>query len=333
MRLFALRRVFLYISSASFTFYSKSSMSLLVVGSLAFDTIETPFGCVENVLGGSATYISTAASYFVTPIRLVGVVGGDFSRDHIDFLESRNVDLEGLQVVKNGKTFRWGGRYHYDLNMRDTLFTELNVFEQFNPIIPESYRKSSYVCLGNIDPTLQRRVLEQIEKPRLVVGDTMNFWISGKKAELKKTLEMLDVLVLNDSEARELTHEPSLIRAAKQIMRMGPRIVIIKKGEHGAVLVTERVIFSAPAYPLENINDPTGAGDTFAGGFMGWIARMDDWSEENLKRAVIYGSTLASFCVERFSLERFKDLTYLEIQDRFRAFRELSRFDEASSVS
>jgi sugar/nucleoside kinase (ribokinase family) len=303
-------------------------MSLLVVGSLGIDTIETPFGRVDNVLGGSATYIAVAASYFVRPVRLVGVVGSDFPRGHIEFLESRDIDLEGLQIVKDGKTFRWGGRYHYDLNTRDTLFTDLNVFEHFNPVIPPSYRRTTYVCLGNIDPILQRRVLEQIEKPRLVVGDTMNFWIKGRYTELLQTMKLLDVIIVNDAEARELTNEPNLIRAVKKIMTMGPRIVIIKKGEHGAVLVTPGTIFFAPAYPLENINDPTGAGDAFAGGFIGWIAKTDDITDESLRRAVIHGSTLASFCVERFSLERFTDLTYLEILDRFREFRELSKFDE-----
>ena len=303
-------------------------MSLLVVGSIAIDTIETPFGRVENVLGGSSTYIATAASYFVTPVKLVGVVGGDFPVEYMKFLESRDIDLEGLQIIKDSLTFRWGGRYHYDLNVRDTLFTELNVFEKFNPIIPESYKKTTYVCLGNIDPVLQRAVLQQIQKPRLVVGDTMNFWIEGKREELLKTLKMLDVLIINDAEARQLTNEPNLIKAAKEIRGMGPNAVIIKKGEHGAMLMTERTIFSAPAYPLENINDPTGAGDSFAGGFIGWIARTDDYSDENLKRAVIHGSTLASFCVERFGVDRFNDLTYLKILDRFRSFHELSRFDE-----
>lgn len=303
-------------------------MSLLVVGSLAFDTIETPFGRVEGVLGGSATYISIAASYFIRPVRLVGVVGEDFSGESMEFLEGRDIDLEGLQRIPSGKTFRWGGRYHYDMNVRDTLFTELNVFEHFDPVIPANYRKSTFVCLGNIDPVLQRRVLEQIERPRLVVGDTMNFWITGRGAELKRTLTLMDVIILNDAEARQLTNESNLIRAAKAIIRMGPKIIIIKKGEHGALLVTETLVFSAPAYPLETINDPTGAGDTFAGGFIGWLAKMDDASEENLKRAVVYGSTMASFCVEKFSLERFKDLTYIEIKDRFRQFRELSKFDE-----
>ncbi|MDI6803059.1 MAG: PfkB family carbohydrate kinase [Bacteroidota bacterium] len=305
-------------------------MSLLVVGSLALDTIETPFGKAEDVLGGSAVYISVSASYFVEPVRLVGVVGSDFPKSAIEFLENKNIDLEGLQKIDAGKTFRWGGKYHYDLNVRDTLYTHLNVFEHFKPVIPESYKKSSYVCLGNIDPVLQQCVIEQIQNPRLVIGDTMNFWINGKRKELLKAIELMNVLVLNDSEARLLSNEPNLIRAAKIIMKMGPRIVIIKKGEHGALLITEKTIFSAPAYPLENINDPTGAGDAFAGGFIGWIAKTDDLSEENLKRAVVYGSTLASFCVEKFSIERIKDLNHLEIKDRFLEFRALSHFEEDS---
>jgi sugar/nucleoside kinase (ribokinase family) len=303
-------------------------VSLLVVGSIALDTIETPFGRADNALGGSTVYISVSASYFAAPIRVVGVIGSDFPKEHLDLLESRHVDLEGVQVVSGGKTFRWHGRYHYDLNMRDTLDTQLNVFETFNPLIPEAYKKSKYVCLGNIDPTLQRRVLEQIDKPRLVVGDTMNFWIEGKGSELKRTLKLMDTIIVNESEARLLAHEPNLIKAAKQIIGMGPKTVIIKKGEHGALLVTESTIFSAPAYPLENIYDPTGAGDAFAGGFIGWLAKTDDTSDENLKRAVIYGSTLASFCVEKFSVNGLKDLSYLKIQDRFREFRELSRFEE-----
>ena len=303
-------------------------MSLLVVGSVALDSVETPFGKVKEALGGSAVYISVAASYFTAPVRLVGVVGGDFSRNHIKFLEERNIDLDGLQVLQGGKTFRWAGKYHYDLNSRDTLLTELNVFEKFDPVIPEGFKKTSYVCLGNIDPVLQRKVLAQIKKPRLVVGDTMNYWIETKPGELRETLKVLDVLVVNDSEARLLTKEPNLIKAAKKIIKMGPRFVIIKKGEHGAMLVTEETIFSAPAYPLENIYDPTGAGDTFAGGFVGWLAKTDDLSAENLKRAVIYGSALASFCVEQFSVEGLRDLSNLKIQDRYRSFMEISRFDE-----
>jgi sugar/nucleoside kinase (ribokinase family) len=303
-------------------------LGLLVVGSVAFDTVETPFGRVKDALGGSAVYISVAASYFTAPVRLVAVVGGDFPKEHMQFLEERNIDLDGLQIIREGKTFRWGGRYHYDLNMRDSLYTELNVFEQFNPTIPNGFKRSAYVCLGNIDPLLQRQVLDRLSKPRLVVGDTMNYWIESKPKELSETLKVMDVLVVNESEARLLAHEPNLIKAAKRIIGMGPRIVIVKKGEHGALLVTEETIFSAPAYPLENLYDPTGAGDAFAGGFVGWLARTDDLSPENLKRAVIYGSALASFCVEKFSIDGLRDLTYLQIQDRYRSFMQLSRFDE-----
>jgi sugar/nucleoside kinase (ribokinase family) len=303
-------------------------VSVLVVGSLALDSIETPFGSAKDAVGGSATYIAAAASYFVNPIRIVGIVGGDFPQRGLTFLEDRNIDLEGLEVVAGGKTFRWAGRYHYDLNERDTLLTELNVFEKFDPKIPEKYRKTRLVCLGNIDPVLQRRVLDQMEHPRFVVGDTMNYWIEKKNSELKETLKSINALILNDSEARLLSHEPNLIKAGRVIRQMGPSVVIIKKGEHGALLLTEQMVFSAPAYPMENIFDPTGAGDSFAGGFVGWIARTDDMSEENLKRAVIYGSTLASFCVEKFGVEGLADLTYLQIQDRFRQFREISRFDE-----
>lgn len=303
-------------------------MSLLVVGSVALDSVETPFGRVKDALGGSAVYISIAASYFSSPVRLVGVIGGDFPKEHVEFLKERNVDLDGLQVVQGGKTFRWAGKYHYDLNTRDTLLTQLNVFEKFDPVIPEAFEKSSYVCLGNIDPVLQRKVLAQIKKPRLVVGDTMNYWIETKPGELGETLKVLDVLVVNESEVRLLTKEPNLIKASKKIIKMGPRFVIIKKGEHGALLVTEEAIFSAPAYPLENLYDPTGAGDSFAGGFIGWLAKTDDLSSENLKRAVIYGSAMASFCVEKFSLDGLKDLSNLKIRDRYRSFMEISRFDE-----
>jgi sugar/nucleoside kinase (ribokinase family) len=305
-------------------------VSLLVVGSMALDTVETPFGKTTDALGGSAVYISVAASYFTAPVRLVAVVGGDFPKKHTDFLEERNIDLEGLQRIEDGKTFRWGGRYHYDLNVRDTLFTELNVFEQFKPVVPHAYKRSSYVCLGNIDPTLQLEVVNQIEKPRLIVGDTMNYWIESKPRELEKTLKVMDVLVVNESEARLLTREPNLVKASKRMIGMGPQIVIIKKGEHGALLVTRDLVFSAPAYPLETIYDPTGAGDAFAGGFTGWLAKTDDLSPQNLRRAVIYGSALASFCVEKFSVDGLRDLTYLEIKDRYRSFMELSRFDEGS---
>jgi len=303
-------------------------VSLLVVGSVALDSVETPFGKVKDALGGSAVYISTAASYFTAPVKVVGVVGGDFPKEHLEFLKERNVDLDGLQIVQGGKTFRWSGKYHYDLNSRDTLLTQLNVFEKFDPVIPDAFQKSSYVCLGNIDPVLQRKVLAQIKKPRLIVGDTMNYWIETKPNELRETLKVLDVLVVNESEARLLTKEPNLIKASKKIIKMGPRFVIIKKGEHGALLVAEDTIFSAPAYPLENLYDPTGAGDSFAGGFVGWLAKTDDCSPENLKRAVIYGSAMASFCVEKFSVDGLRDLSNLKIRDRYRSFMEISRFDE-----
>lgn len=303
-------------------------MSLLVVGSVALDSVETPFGKVENALGGSAVYIAMSAGYFAAPVRVVAVVGGDFPGQYLKMLEERSIDLEGVQVLEEAKTFRWGGRYHYDLNVRDSLYTELNAFEHFDPVIPDRYRKSAYVCLGNIHPALQRKVLQQIERPRLVIGDTMNYWIENTAEELRKTLKVMDVLIVNDSEARLLTREPNLIKAAKAIIGMGPRVVIIKKGEHGALLVTKEIIFSAPAYPLETLYDPTGAGDAFAGGFAGWLAKTDDLSPENLKRAVIFGSSLASFCVERFSVERLKELTHLEIKDRYRSFMSLSHFDD-----
>ncbi|KAB2924297.1 MAG: sugar kinase [Bacteroidetes bacterium] len=303
-------------------------MSILVVGSVAIDDIETPFGRADNVLGGSAVYIAVASSYFTTPVRLVGVVGGDYPPQAIEFLNERGIDLEGLEVIKEGRTFRWSGRYHYDLNNRDTLSLNLNVFEKFDPKIPESYRKTRYICLGNIDPVLQRRVLEQVERPRLVVGDTMNFWIETKRDELLKTMSLFDAFILNDSEARLLSGEPNLLKAARRIREMGAKTLIIKKGEHGALLFHEDQIFSAPAYPLEDIFDPTGAGDTFAAGFTAWLAKTDDLSHENVKRAVIYGSTMASFCVEKVSVDGLRDLSYLKIQDRFREFKELSRFDE-----
>ena len=303
-------------------------MSILVVGSVAIDDIETPFGKSVDVLGGSAVYIAVAASYFTTPVRLVGVVGGDYPQSAIDFLNERGVDLAGLEVISDAKTFRWSGRYHYDLNNRDTLALNLNVFEQFNPKIPDSYKKTKYICLGNIDPVLQRRVLEQVEKPALVVGDTMNFWIDTKKDELMKTIPLFDVFILNDSEARLLSNDPNLLRAAKKIRAMGVKTLIIKKGEHGALLFHGDHIFSAPAYPLEDIFDPTGAGDTFASGFTAWLAKTDDLSFENMKRAVIYGSTMASFCVEKVSVDGLRELSYLKIQDRFREFKALSKFDE-----
>ena len=303
-------------------------MGLLVVGSLGLDTVETPFDKVTDALGGSATFISLAASYFSGPIQLVGVVGSDYPQDYIDLLGKHNVDLEGLQIIEGGKTFRWGGKYHYDLNVRDTLFTDLNVFEKFDPVIPDNYKKSKYLCLGNIAPTLQLRVLDQMDNTQFVVCDTMNYWIEGMKDELVKLLKRVNVLIINDSEARLLSNEPNLIKAAKLIREMGPEFLIIKKGEHGAMLFADDTIFSAPAYPMEIIYDPTGAGDSFAGGFIGYLYKTRDLSPENMKRAVIYGSAMASFCVEKFSTKALEDLSYLQIQDRFREFRNLSRFDQ-----
>ncbi len=306
-------------------------MALLVVGSIALDTVETPFAKIENALGGSSVYISLAASYFTSPVHLIGIVGEDFDKKYIQMLEDHGIDLEGLQVVPGGKTFRWGGKYHYDLNMRDTIFTELNVFENFNPIIPEKSRKDKFVMLGNIQPNLQLHVLDQLEDPQFVVTDTMNLWIETALDDLQKVLTRTNVLIINDSEARLLTKEHNLIRAAKKIMKMGPEYLIIKKGEHGALLFSEENIFSAPAYPLEDIFDPTGAGDTFAGGFIGYLHSVRELDFENLKRAVIYGSAMASFAVEKFSTKGIEDLTKLQIHDRFIEFRELSRFDDVSA--
>ena len=303
-------------------------MGLLVVGSLGLDTVETPFDRVENALGGSAVYISISAGYFSGPIYMVGVVGDDFPKNYMKVLENHNVDLDGLQIVKGGKTFRWSGKYHYDLNVRDTLLTELNVFESFNPVIPDKYKKSKFVCLGNIDPTLQIKVLDQMDSPNFVVCDTMNYWIEGKRDDLLKLLKRVNVLIINDSEARLLAHEPNLIKAAKQIIELGPEYLIIKKGEHGALLFANDTIFSAPAYPLEMIYDPTGAGDTFAGGFIGYLHKTQDLSSENMKKAVVYGSALASFCVEKFSTKALEDLNYLRVHDRYREFLDLSKFDE-----
>lgn len=301
-------------------------MGLLVVGSIGLDDIETPFDKIQNALGGSTTYISLAASYFTGPVNIVGVVGSDFSYEHIKMLENHNVDLEGLQIIEGAQTFRYGCRYHYDLNVRDSLYTHLNVFEHFKPIIPERSRKSSFIILGNIAPSLQINVLDQLESPKFVVCDTMNFWINGALDELLTVLKRVNVLIINDSEARLLAKEPNLIKAAHKISKMGPEYLIIKKGEHGALLFSENTIFSAPAYPMENIFDPTGAGDAFAGGFTGYLHKNRDFSFSNLKRAVVYGSVMASFCVEKFSTKGLENLSFLEIHNRFLEFKELSSF-------
>jgi sugar/nucleoside kinase (ribokinase family) len=304
-------------------------LSFLVVGSLGLDDIETPFAKIENAVGGSAVYISLAASYFSPIINIVGVVGDDFPQEYFEIMTERNIDLEGLQIVKGGKTFRWSGKYSYDMNHRDTLFTELNVFKYFNPIIPENYLKSRFVMLGNIDPVLQLSVLKQLKSQKLVVCDTMNYWIERKNKELLATLKHVDILIINDSEARMLAGEPNLIHAGKKILQMGPTKLIIKKGEHGCLLITDEIMFTAPAYPLENIIDPTGAGDSFAGGFFGYLTKTDSLDNETLKRAVIYGSVMASFCVEKFSVEGLLDLNYLKIQDRFLQFFSLTHFEES----
>ncbi|MCH8568563.1 MAG: PfkB family carbohydrate kinase [Balneolales bacterium] len=299
-------------------------MSILVVGSVAYDGIETPFGKTDRILGGSATYISLTSSYFFDKINLVGVVGNDFEDEDIQKLKDRGVNLEGLQQDESGKTFFWKGKYHFDLNNRDTLDTQLNVFEHFDPVIPESGKKAEIVCLGNIAPALQAKVLDQVEQPKQVIMDTMNFWIEGAREDLVEVLKRVDILIINDSEARELSGLPNLVKAADKIREMGPKTLIIKKGEHGALLFSAEGIFSAPAFPILDIFDPTGAGDTFLGGFAGWLARTHDFSDDNLRRAVIYGSAMASFCVEKFGPERLLNLSPAEIRDRYQEFRTLS---------
>ena len=303
-------------------------MSVLVVGSIALDYIETPLDKIENVLGGSTTFIALAASYFSQQVGIVGVVGDDFSDRHLKLLKDYNINLEGLQIVENEKTFRYGCRYLDDLNTRESLYTELNVFQKFDPVLPDSYKDNEFIILGNIDPVLQLRVLNQLKKPKLVVCDTMNFWIEGMKDELLKVLPKVDVLIINDSEAKQLSGESNLIKAAKIIRDMGPEHLIIKKGEHGALLFSGQAIFSAPAYPMEEIVDPTGAGDSFAGAFTGYLQKTQDLSLENLKRAVVYGSVVASFCVEKFSTKGIENLSYSTIHERFVKFLELSGFSD-----
>jgi sugar/nucleoside kinase (ribokinase family) len=300
-------------------------MSILVVGSVAYDTVETPFGRAERVLGGSASFFSVAAAFF-GPVNLVGVVGRDFGERELAAFRGRPIDLEGLERT-DGKTFHWQGRYSLDLNSRETICTDLNVFEFFEPKIPPRYRGSEVVFLGNIDPVLQRRVLAQVERPRVVACDTMNFWIRGKPAELRETLKKVQILLINDQETRELSGEWNLVRAARAIRAMGPRTLVVKKGEHGVLLFGEEGAFAAPALPLEAVLDPTGAGDTFAGGFLGYLASTGQEGDAALRRAVIMGSTMASFCVEAFSLDRLLTLTRAEVDARYRAFEDLTRFE------
>jgi len=303
-------------------------MSLLVVGSVAFDSVKTPFGEVDEVLGGSATYFSTAASYF-TDVSIVAVVGTDFPEKHMLFLKSRNINIEGIEKAE-GKTFRWKGEYGYELNEARTLDTQLNVFQSFKPKLPESYKEKKVVFLANIDPDLQREVLKQVKNPDLVACDTMNFWIEGKKDSLLETLKMVDILLINDSEARELSGNPNLVKAADIIMSYGPKTLIIKQGEYGALMFKDKKIFSAPAYPLESVFDPTGAGDCFAGGFMGYLTSTMNFDESNIRKAIIFGSVMASYNVEAFSLDKIKTLDYKEIESRFIGFKRLTHFEDLS---
>ncbi len=299
-------------------------MSILVVGSVAFDSIKTPFGEVDEVLGGSACYFSTSASFF-TDVSLVAVVGEDFPEEHVDFLQSRNIDLAGLQRG-SGETFRWKGCYEYDLNEAHTLETHLNVFESFQPELPENYRDAEYVFLANIDPELQLEVLQQVKNPQLVACDTMNFWIEGKKEALIKTLARVDILAINEAEVRQLADEPNLVKAAQIVRDFGPKTLVVKRGEYGVLMFGEGSIFSAPAYPLEEVFDPTGAGDTFAGGFIGYLAATRNFDEHNLRKAIVFGTVMASFTVEKFSLDRLKEIDYPEIEARFRRIKLLTDF-------
>ena len=302
-------------------------MSLVVVGSMAFDAIETPFGKSDRIIGGAGTYIAWCASNF-TPVKQISVVGGDFPQSELDELANRKVSLEGVQIKKDEKTFFWSGRYHMDMNTRDTLDTQLNVLENFQPVVPDSYQDCEFLMLGNLVPAVQRSVIEQLKtRPKLIVMDTMNFWMEIAMDELKKTISMVDVLMVNDSEARQLSGDFSLVRAAATIMKMGPKYLIIKKGEHGALLFYEDKVFFAPALPLEDVFDPTGAGDTFAGGFIGHIARTKDISFENMKTAIIVGSAMASFCVEKFGTARLREINKAEISARLDEFVQLVNFD------
>ena len=301
---------------------------LVIVGAVAFDAIETPFGKTDKILGGPATFIGLAASQFEVDSAIVSIVGGDFPNEYLDMFKNRGIDISSLEVVQNGKTFFWSGKYHNDMNTRDTLATELNVLADFNPVVPEKYKNSKVLMLGNLQPSVQSSVIEQMnKKPDLVILDTMNFWMDTSLEDLKKVIRKVDVITINDEEARQLTSEYSLVIAAKKIMGMGPKYVVIKKGEHGALLFFENEIFYAPALPLKSVFDPTGAGDTFAGGFAGFLAQTEDFSFDNLKKAVIYGSALASFCVEKFGTERMLNLDKKELNDRILQFKNLTQFD------
>jgi sugar/nucleoside kinase (ribokinase family) len=303
-------------------------MSLISVGTMAFDAIETPFGKTDQIIGGSATYVAYAASNFIKPVQQISIVGYDFPEEEMKALKDRGVQMEGVEIVPDKKSFFWKGKYHMDMNSRDTLVTDLNVLADFNPVIPESYQGAEFLMLGNLMPKLQLSVIEQLrERPKLIVMDTMNFWMDSAMEDLEKLLKRVDVLLVNDSEARQLSAEFSLVKAARKILDMGPKFLIIKKGEHGALLFHQNHIFFAPALPLEDVFDPTGAGDTFAGGFMGYLAKTKDISFENMKSAIIVGSAMASFCVEKFGPDRLKELTQDDINNRIKEFIQLVNFD------
>lgn len=305
-------------------------MSLLVIGTVAFDAIETPFGKTDKIVGGAASYISLAASYFYNHINIVSVVGEDFSQDFLAILKKQGVNLDGLQIKKGEKSFFWAGKYHNDLNNRDTLDTQLNVLADFDPVVPESYQNCEFLMLGNLMPSLQLKVLAQLKtRPKLIVLDTMNFWMDIAMDDLKQVITKIDVLTINDSEARQLSGEYSLVKAAQKIIKMGPKTLIIKKGEHGALLFNKDEVFFAPALPLEDVFDPTGAGDSFAGGFVGYLAKTHDISFENMKRAIIYGSAMASFTVEKFGTERLIGLSKADVEERVQEFVDLVQFDIA----
>ncbi|MFT7072026.1 PfkB family carbohydrate kinase [Patiriisocius sp. Uisw_017] len=300
---------------------------LVIVGTVAFDAIETPFGKTDKILGGAATYIGLSASRFDVDSAIVSVVGGDFPSTYIEMLKEKGMDVKGLEIVPDGKTFFWSGKYHNDMNSRDTLATELNVLETFNPVVPESYKDSEVVMLGNLHPMVQMGVINQMNDPKLVVLDTMNFWMDIALEDLKKVIAKVDVITINDEEARQLSGAYSLVNASKKIMEMGPKYVVIKKGEHGALLFHKEEMFFAPALPLADVFDPTGAGDSFAGGFTGFLAKTGDYSFENMKRAIIHGSCLASFCVEKFGTERMQNLSDTEIANRLRQFKSLTQYE------
>lgn len=299
-------------------------MSVLAVGTVAFDRIETPFGKRDRALGGSATYITLASRFMTDDVKLVAVVGNDFPEEYVSVLRDRGINLDGLEFRTDEKTFAWGGKYHYDLNNRDTLYTDLNVLTSFDPVLPSSYRDAKIVCLGNLDPTVQEKVMDQVDSPELVLADSMNFWIEHTPNELRTLLGRIDCLVINDSEARELADEPNLVIAAKKIRELGPKTLIIKKGEHGALMFAGETIFSVPAYPLEDIQDPTGAGDAFMGGFAGYLAGCGDITLDALKHALVYGSVVASFTVEKFGPEGLYELSRADIHQRIDAFRDLT---------